>query len=218
MAVDRRPSRGRGIRGRATFGGAKQLSFADTSHGWVATASGHLLATVDGGRSWVQLKVQVEGMPGSTSVSGVGLATDGRGCVAIYDARSPAITELRTTDGGQTWAPLDAYEQLDACARGDVGRRVAEAAQAVLRASFKPFLAFVGDSTAWAFAETGFARTSDSGTSWEEVEWPIGTSDSPAPISSSVASFGDRSNGWILTSDGSLYRTSDSGLSWSRVP
>lgn len=110
------------------------------------------------------------------------------------------------------------YEQLDACARGDAGRRVADAAQAALRASFKPILAFAGDSTAWAFVGTGFARTTDSGTTWEGVGWPIATTDSQAPISSSVASFADPSHGWILASDGSLYRTFDGGLSWSRLP
>jgi photosystem II stability/assembly factor-like uncharacterized protein len=196
------------------FGGAKQLSFSDASHGWVATASGHVLATVDGGRSWAR----VAGVPAAAVVGGVGLGSDSVGCITISDQASPTTTELRTSDSGRTWSPVEPFEQLDACARGAPGIAVARAADGALGAPFKPFLAFAGDRAAWAFLGTGFARTIDRGATWQRVDWPSATIESAAPISSSVASFGDPSNGWILTSDGSIYRTADGGLAWARLP
>jgi photosystem II stability/assembly factor-like uncharacterized protein len=201
--------------GGPVFGGGKALSFADTTQGWVATASGHLFETIDGGRTWAR----VAGVPAGDEVDGVGLGRGGHGCIAISDPASPSTTELRTADDGASWTPVGPYESLDVCASGKPGAKVADSAALALAPPLNPVFAFASEETAWAFmGATGFGRTSDGGATWTQIQWPPGTDQTGAPISSSVASFGDQSHGWLLTSDGSIYRTHDAGSTWSEIP
>jgi photosystem II stability/assembly factor-like uncharacterized protein len=39
----------------AVGGGVRRVEFVDTAHGWLVTATGRMLATADGGRTWVAL-------------------------------------------------------------------------------------------------------------------------------------------------------------------
>ena len=72
----------------------KDVFFADNSHGWSVGAGGALLATTDGGSSWVPQHVRQQ----------VELAA-----VAFSDAANGWVAAERhgllvTRDGGRTWA------------------------------------------------------------------------------------------------------------------
>jgi len=67
-------------------------------------------------------------------------------------------------------------------------------------------------------------RTEDGGKNWETA--PLGTSDADSYGAASYVSFADTKNGWAVVklvtgpnfSRGDLYRTTDGGISWTKLP
>jgi photosystem II stability/assembly factor-like uncharacterized protein len=204
----------------ALAGGAFELTFADDAHGWAATASGHLLATADGGRTWRQLADP----PGTSTAEGarpvneVAFADDLDGCVSSQTSLGEASSHV-TSDGGQSWVQVASTSVL-ACAHGTVGGRLLSSA-AALPSTVTPMLAaMVGQSDGWAILDRAVAITHDGGATWAAILWPAPslTLDPLAFSGPAQLSFVNATDGWMLANDGRLYRTVDGGQSWVQTP
>ena len=204
----------------AFAGGAFELTFTDDAHGWAATASGHLLATADGGRTWRQMPDP----PGTSRAGGarpfneVAFADELDGCVSSQTALGIPSSYV-TSDGGRTWRQVESMSVL-ACAHGKVGASLLSSA-AALPSTVTPMLAAVVDpSDGWAILDRAVAVTHDGGATWATILWPapLPTFDPLAFSGPAQLSFVNASDGWILANDGRLYRTVDGGQSWVQTP
>jgi len=87
----------------ATFRG---VDFVDRNHGF-AVGSGTVLATADGGVTWVQQKVPLNPLPPEAQIEGIQAVPPDLVAVSFVDQKHGfavgASTILSTTDGGQTW-------------------------------------------------------------------------------------------------------------------
>ncbi len=202
---------------------AHVLSFADAAHGWIVTATGHLLATDDGGATWRQLPDPAGSSPivGNGPVTQAALADSRHGCVAASVGTGAQLLEA-TSDGGATWQPAAGSDVL-ACAEGTIGIRLLASLSSLSPGSpTLPHLAAVtGQSDAWATVVDGaLAVTHDGGATWTSLVWPASPR-SPDPMAFSgpfELSFVDSANGWMLANDHRLYRTTDGGRSWTQLP
>lgn len=198
------------------IGDPNRLSFTDASHGWVATSAGHVLATTDGGRSWRRVTLPT----GMGPITEVAFADPLRGCVAAIASDTTSKAEASTGDGGRTWTPVPGTVQpVAACARGEAGRSVAAAA-AGRTTLLTPQLTFLDDRTAWLLTDLGLDWTADGGATWDGVGWPSpqlpnGESAFGGPFE---VTFASPTEGWMLADDGSIFRTTDGGRSWSELP
>ncbi len=180
------------------------LFFLDEQHGWMGTVRTGLLASSDGGFTWVPVRMPVSEQSAAAPVffspdSGIVLSTGGLAVV------------WKTGDAGQTWTPV-----------------------------FPPPLPF---GAGFANASLGYGiggwvspsdilRTQDGGRTWGQLSVPgkavetfssLEEADETCIRSVSAIAFLDRENGWALAGScagpaSSLYRTSDGGQSWQRLP
>jgi len=120
------------------------IAFTDPDHGWIAGEFGVILATVDGGQTWVAQPSNVE-----TTLFGISFADNQRGwAVGIEEVL------LHTTDGGATWNP-----QSIPLRPGFV---------------LALYNVQVNGNIGWAVGDSGLLlRTTDAGESWERVNLPI---------------------------------------------
>lgn len=195
---------------------ANRLTFADTSHGWIVTSAGHLLATIDGGATWRRVTVAA-GLP---QVGEVAFADPLRGCVLASASDAISATELSTSDGGRSWVPVSgSIEPVAACARGAAGQAVAAAA-ATRVSEVTPQLTFLDDRTAWLRTDVGLDWTTDGGATWNGVTWPtLQVPNGEAAFGGAFeVTFASPTEGWMLATDGSILRTTDGGASWTELP
>jgi photosystem II stability/assembly factor-like uncharacterized protein len=124
----------------------RHVNFIDASHGW-AVGEDRILATDDGGVCWRDLPMPdptLEEVQFHSPMDGIGVAQEPED----FDEPPPTVTLLRTNDGGQTWAPVDAPGPVrSAC--------------------------FTDDDRGWALLARGTepqearaVRTNDGGASW----------------------------------------------------
>ena len=192
-----------------------ELSFVDPSNGWVVTTAGHLLATVDGGRTWRRVAVPAV----SGTVHEVAFADPLHGCALTMATDVGQVsTEIATADGGTTWTAMTgAILPVAACAHGDAGRSIATAAAGRV-SQLVPSLDVLDDRTAWVLTDQGLDRTADAGATWSGVAWP--SSQAPDGVDAFSAphevTFGSSSDGWFL-SGGAVFRTTDGGASWTEL-
>jgi hypothetical protein len=140
----------------------------------------------DGGRTW--LRVAEPDMP----VDVTSLASAGGSPETVYLASlRPGI--LRSTDGGRTWPPLS----------GDVEWRQ------VFAIATDPS----DSATLYAGADGGLYKSSDSGTSWSQLLFPVRTAVTVAvnPLNpADVLPVGTKGR------QGFMYRSLDGGVSWGQ--
>ena len=133
-------------------GVARSVFFLDQNRGWVVGSKGTLLATEDGGRSWL-----TKPRPSADVLLDVFFADELTGWVVcernIYDLKTktdPRTYLMSTTDGGEHWNRI-------AIRGADVDARL-------VRAFFRP------SGRGWTFGEGGVIYTSsDSGASSGQV-------------------------------------------------
>ena len=164
--------------------------FLNERRGWAVGSKGALLHTEDGGQSW-----RTAPRPTPDTLRDVYFADERRGWLvcerSIYelytktDARSYL---LRTEDGGQTWARVEA-----AGADVDV---------LLLR------VVFADEQHGWAFGEGGALYvTRDGGANWSRQRVPT-----PHVLLGAV--FLDGARGWLSGANATMLFTADSGEQW----
>jgi hypothetical protein len=200
------------------------LQFVDSEHGWMVGANGEILATTDGGRSWV---VQHQD-PASSAVDFVDVLNGW----ALTDAGV-----IRTADGGSTWGTVSSQSLRSVqFVTTDLGWAVSsmpdvpEGVGDVLKttdggATWVPqsisadsVCAEEGGDIVWAAGpgEGGisFVRTDDGGTTW--VDTPIAVPDGESWTATIKCAGIDA---WVLLTDGgaaghlpyAVFRTAESG-------
>lgn len=191
--------------------------FLDKKNGWAVGGSGTVLATRDGGRSWI---VQSSGTQNELQ------------SVYFLDGQSGWLvgqkgTVLTTTDGGANWGPaaIDSQENLNDIAFADAltawivgdngtllvsrdGGKTWSAVKSGVSTSLKDVF-FINAETGWAVGSNGvILATIDGGASWHAQ---------PNAVYSDLARvfFISRTVGWVVGNNGTIRRTSDGGLTWT---
>jgi photosystem II stability/assembly factor-like uncharacterized protein len=172
---------------------------------WASGASGTILRTIDGGRTW-----QVRAIPGTESLDFRDVdAVDARTAYVLSIGLGEASRIYKTTDGGATWTlqfqNRDPKGFFDAMAFWDAERGLA-----------------VGDSVGGRFA---VLRTVDGGRNWAAVPAAglppaLPGEGAFAASGTSVAVLGTR-HAWIGTgaaSSARVLRTEDAGGTWTVSP
>ena len=160
--------------------------FFDNRRGLVATDTGAILSTADGGENWTPTNRR-----GRTSAVGhLFFLDERRGWAA---GRGDAI---RTDDAGENWAPAS-DETVD------------RSYDSPVRA-----IQFVNESTGWlAGMHASLLRTADGGATWEPVATPIVGRERPSFWD---LFFADSQTGWVVGEEGSIIVTRDGGTTWTR--
>ncbi|TME58924.1 MAG: hypothetical protein E6I58_00940 [Chloroflexi bacterium] len=175
------------------------LDFVDVSRGWVivelASHDFAVLHTADAGRSWTRQL--------SAPMSDVGEYArffDALHGVVVLLGSSAVI--FQTADAGKTWTRSD---------RAISGRSVLAAD-------------FVDPSQGWLLVQVEgnqagpmhevLYRTSDGGTSWDDLADPVAARDWAFRIA-----FADAKHGWLysISTEPHIYATTDGGASWRRA-
>ena len=198
------------------------MAFVDAQRGWAAGWNGTILATSDGGASWVpQTSNTSEHLWSVAFADGQrGWAVGGRGTI------------LATADGGASWEPQtsNTTEYLLSAAFVDGQRGWAVGGNGTILAttdggaSWAPqtsntteylrSVAFVDQQRGWAVGHNGtILATADGGASWAPQ-----TSNTTEGLSS--VAFVDAQRGWAVGSKGTILATADGGASWDnpRLP
>jgi photosystem II stability/assembly factor-like uncharacterized protein len=180
-----------------------RLERAGTSAGWVGgTVEGGtgptLFATVDAGSSWSPLTEPCQG--GSTSFDFINPSV---GWLICFTSGTKADQNgigqaYRTSDGGQTWSRL-----------GPVTGSPAASPVAATQSAPSAGLRFVSADQGWlALTDGRLFATADGGQTWRKA----------ADLAPGLVdlTFFDSTNGWAL-GVGQIWRTRDSGASWTPV-
>jgi len=192
------------------------LAFADAQHGWVVGAKdddsidqvGAVWSTVDGGGTWSEQEWPLAGSPVDVDCVDASMAWAVSSNTG-WEYLKARTTLAHTDDGGANWYP-----------------------QWVPQSAGLLCVDFVDSSTGWvagAFEQqsaddkdeyeyvSGIARTTNGGRKWIRSILPT-----DAPYITDIQ-FVDALNGWAVGTDhdneeGWLLRTSDGGVTWTRLP
>jgi prepilin-type processing-associated H-X9-DG protein len=183
------------------------LSFQDRETGWIVTegaaADSAVYASHDGGHQWTRVALPA-GLPGAAPEDWVyvgipAVRPDGRGVVPLVDRDASRIWLYQTPDGGLSWVNPE-----PAPGTGVVN------------------VAFVDGSVGWASGSSAVWVSGDSGRTWLAATGLTGRFlfGVLAPASSSVAwvQGNELRAGSTTATAWSLFRTTDGGLHWTRVP
>lgn len=158
----------------------------EPSNGWAVGEGGNIVATTDGGKTWV---AQSSGT--GVSLQSVHFATDAMTGWAVGDLG----TIIATTDGGKTWKPQMSRSESMLSLLGSSLSSVHFAADAM---------------TGWAVGKGGtIVSTTDGGKNWLPQTSGIGTS------LNSVHFAEDGKTGWAVGDFGTIVVTTDGGRIWS---
>jgi photosystem II stability/assembly factor-like uncharacterized protein len=165
------------------------IDFRTTRVGWVGGV-GTILATTDGGHTWVRQYA------GSETIKRFDFVTTAEG----WALGTKAL--LHTTDGGRTWRPVGEpgrpLQQVDFVA-STVGVGIAGTAL---------HLEFVTSVVGWGIAGTTLYRTQDGGRTWQAQSTPL-------PIGG--VCFVDQAHGWVVNAQQAptaILSSADGGRTW----
>jgi len=199
--------------------GQTSVSFADDQRGWVVVDNGHaagsgsvtIYETRDGGRNWqmVSRSRSLTGVPGTpenpatSNITGLSISGSSRSPV-LWLSGATTVTPywVCSTDGGKRWTGcggggwVDPYKGSGGVAWPPI---FSSRASGALVASYGTPHASV----------TAFFSTSDGGNTWVEHLPPAPTI-GPLDVVSSTT--------WFAVVGKALYRTTDGGANWVRVP
>ena len=162
------------------------LHVFDSGRGVVATDSGAILSTTDGGESWTRA-----GRRGRvTSLSSHFILDERRGWAAGHG------DVLLTDDAGETWTSLTP-DGVDVSYRSPI------------RA-----MQFLDDRHGWVAGNQALLRrTADGGVTWESVATPLASGEHP---NFSDIFFVDDQTAWVVGEEGTILATRDGGRTWTR--
>lgn len=204
-------------------GSPMSISFGSPNIGWMSTASGSILETVDAGQAWSKVE-QIPTLSGYAPPSSISLhAASAHVCWALV-ANSGQMSQgsysvFRTTNG-TNWIPVLAKATAgDGPAPGEPGRvpvgpGSAPGPMAVVQGTDAAVVAGQCEACSLSSSES-ISETSNAGANWSNEPWiPNGMG---APSSMSFVSL---SEGWLLDSGadvGVLLQTLNGGRSWREV-
>jgi len=209
------------------------VDFVDASHGWVVGASGLILATTDGGTTWVK---QISGTHGP--LRAVAFADTLHGWAAEYPilmgGGDPHVA-YATSDGGKTWVEQDAASGMEDFACLDAQRVWAAGGQRILSTNdggatwderwSDPLTAlhgvyFVDAMHGWAVGASSLSpgvsgpavilTTADGGVTWAKQDSGVMYTAFDDIV------FADTTHGWVVGQDAGLYATTDGGATWTK--
>jgi photosystem II stability/assembly factor-like uncharacterized protein len=218
-----------------------QISFVDASHGWVAgqvqpSGDTEIFATVDGGQTWRQVArlntwapymrffdmhygvLATLGLIGRLRVTADGGRTWSVTATLPSDAHISAMALASAQDAWALESPVDDAPQVAATSDGGVTwRTVARLARGYVAGAG---VAFAPPTAVWAYTDGGSVAmlsgavfvSADAGRSWHGWQLPPALLQRPA----SLFALSDR-DGWLLTSDGALWRTTDGAATWREL-
>ena len=162
------------------------LQMFDSTRGIVATSSGAILSTTDGGASWTR----AGGRGRADSLSSLFFLDERRGWAAGHG------DVLQTEDAGETWMPLTP-EGVDTSYRSPI------------RA-----IQFQDERHGWvAGMQASLLRSADGGVTWEPVATPVVAAARPNFWD---MFFIDDQTGWVVGEEGTVIATRDGGTTWTR--
>lgn len=173
-----------------SFAWFKDVHFFSQDKGWIVGTDGVLLATEDGGSTWIQSKKFT-----SDSFVQIYFASETTGwllCERNVFTRGPNPTSYlrKTTDGGRTWEKIEFLEAGH--------ERVTK-------------MLFNGSGVGTAFGEGGiFYRLQSDGRSWKKSRTAM-------KYLLLDGDYSDESVGAIVGTGGTIMFTGDSGLTWEKA-
>lgn len=182
----------------------RSVWFVDPQQGWALTIDRDILNTTDGGSTWalqrkagkVQLKL-------------------------LHNRREPVVEQpeqidyIRFIDPLHGWAwgggRKDNYSEQPGIflITSDGGKNWSEVAYPFDQNVWGIF--FLDAKNGWASTEGTFYRSRDGGVNWAKVETKL-----PEQVFRSIF-FVDENNGWVVTRDGRLAKTSNGGRTWTNI-
>jgi len=186
-------------------------SFADPRHVWAVTATDpsgtddRLTTSTDGGTTWEAASWPAGGQVGGKGPGAPTFRPDGEGWLGGLDVRAMV---LLTTDNGRTWTSLT-IPGAPTSSPQPPGVKQQPPDQIFTEVQLLPrsgAIAFVTDP---AGNQTAYL-TFDLGSTWRSVSQP------PNPAQYSDIAFLDSKHWWAFRF-GSLFKTSDSGLTWKET-
>lgn len=187
-----------------------QFDFVSGQVGWAIVQSGDataLVHTIDGGKTWTEIKPTVAASPqilSNTIVSDIHMFNETSGWAFGYSVNDSNYSYyyLHTADGGKTWVDKTPKGVSSFCANVSLDAQTAW----LINCNDQP--------QSWALL-----RTSDGGDSWAPVNENL-----PYSRGASLLEFVSKSDGWIETFDGGagsafikLSATRDGGRTWKPV-
>ena len=209
------------------------VDFVDASRGWVVGASGLILATTDGGTTWVK---QISGTHGP--LRAVAFADTVHGWAAEYPilmgGGDPHVA-YATSDGGKTWVEQDAANGMEDFACLDAQHVWAAGGQRILSTNdggatwserwSDPLVGlhgifFLDQMHGWAVGGSESSpgapgpavilATSDGGLTWTKQQSGLMYRDFDDIV------FADTAHGWVVSKQAGLYSTTDGGATWTK--
>jgi photosystem II stability/assembly factor-like uncharacterized protein len=190
-------------------GVAGDLLFVSATTGWLFGRGGDgvsvLFMTRDGGRSWIRQDLPVGSIGPVSSdlldIAAPSVSADGTGVLPVYDRQGMQVWMYATRDGGVTWG-----EPRPLPWRGNARRP-----------------AFLDGRTGWTWDGTSAWLSGDGGRSWNQVGGlPGGWQFSEVvPVGAATAwavAAQDTGRGSLGPTRWALFRTTDAGQHWTRVP
>jgi len=210
----------------------KDVFFIDNQYGWIIGYSGTLLRTVDAGESWNSIIIPYQ------NLKAIQFVNQNIGWIV-------GDLIIKSTDGGSLWfeqeGGLDYYledmhffdDQIGVICGGTIGKgkilRTTDAGnqwnENSIAAVYTPRLLsifFLNNNLGWTSgANEILYRTTDAGISWDSIAFVLGGNEN----SHFGIYFADSLNGNICgaeyhgtgNNNGSIYKTSDGGSSWTDV-
>jgi photosystem II stability/assembly factor-like uncharacterized protein len=199
------------------------IHMIDANLGWgiggLIDPGEHVLRTVDGGTTWIDVTPPEQDAPEGDRRTATGFFQDAQTAWVIFSYTSgvtPAQSVVwRTQDGGASW---QASQPLDLTN---------------LTEFYNPSnLQFVGGQTGWLMAHVGVGmmhdyivlyRSQDGGVSWSRIQDPYNDTSLIMSCSKTGLQFTDATHGWLtgdchgVAAGVQLFNSLDGGVSWTPV-
>lgn len=173
------------------------MSWVNNSHGWVISTIGGLdeprgaviYYTTNSGQQWQKKILSTE--PGTLGIQ-LQFVDENTGWALLFNFASNTAVFLKTTDGGNNWAPFNGFG----------------------------IFYFIDANYGWSYFGSGnggseppyrIFKTTNGGTDWMEQLEDI------TPGGYKAMMFTDLNNGWVVGDSGKVIRTTDGGDNWSFV-